>query len=106
MNKRTIAAPSTLLEENAVKLCINHLAIGLFLAGCGTAGLAPTLRAAVPACDPDNAGIVLPAGFCAFVAADGLGMARHMAVAANGDLYVALLDGGVVALRDTNGDGR
>src|SRR5207249_2541375 len=79
---------------------------GLFLASCGTAGLAPTLRAAVPACDSDNAGIVLPAGFCAFVAADGLGMARHMAVAPNGDLYVALLDGGVVALRDTNGDGR
>ena len=29
-----------------------------------------------------------------------------MAVAANGDLYVALMDGGVMALRDTNGDGR
>ena len=43
--------------------------------------------------------------------ADDLGAARHLAVAANGDLYVSLMDGrgqtpGVVALRDTNGDGR
>src|ERR1035438_8096052 len=65
---------------------------------------------AAPACDPDNGGIALPAGFCAFVAADGLGTARHLVVAANGDVYVALQgkgeQGGVVALRDTNGDGR
>ena len=79
---------------------LNRLAIGLLL-------LAGSLFAAdAPACDPDNGGIKLPAGFCAFVAADGLGEARHMAAAANGDLYVALLDGGVMALRDTNGDGR
>ena len=63
-----------------------------------------------PACDPDNGGITLPAGFCALVAIDNLGTARHMAVAPNGDLYVALQGsgekGGVVALRDTNGDGK
>src|SRR6266849_3336899 len=59
-------------------------------------------------CDPDNGGITLPAGFCAVVAADNLGTARHLTVAANGDTYVALQakPGGVVALRDTNGDGR
>ncbi len=68
--------------------------------------LVAPLFAAAPACDPDNGGIKLPAGFCAFVAADGLGTARHMVAAANGDLYVALMDGGVMALRDTNGDGR
>ena len=77
----------------------NSFAIGILL-------LAPSLFAAAPACDPDNGGIKLPTGFCAFVAADNVGTARHMVVAANGDLYVALLDGGVVALRDTNGDGR
>ena len=38
--------------------------------------------ACAPACDPDNGGIKLPAGFCALVAADGLGTARHMVVAA------------------------
>jgi glucose/arabinose dehydrogenase len=68
------------------------------------------------ACDPDNGGITLPQGFCALVVAEDVGVARHMAVAANGDLYVATqtrggrgqpqTGGGVVALRDTNGDGK
>lgn len=78
---------------------------------CGVVALAcaavPVLRAAdAPACDPGNAGITLPPGFCAYLAAEGLGVARHMAVAANGDLYVALQGGGVAALRSTKGDGR
>lgn len=64
----------------------------------------------MPACDPDNGGISLPAGFCALVAIDNLGTARHLTVAPNGDVYVALQGtgekGGVAALRDTNGDGR
>jgi glucose/arabinose dehydrogenase len=60
------------------------------------------------ACDPGNGGITLPAGFCAVVAADNLGTARHLVVNANGDVYVALQakPGGVVALRDANGDGK
>ncbi len=67
--------------------------------------------ATAPACDSDNGGITLPPGFCALVAADGLGTARHLVVAPNGDVYVALQSGegtpgGVVALRDANGDGR
>ena len=40
-------------------------------------------------CDADNGGLKLPQGFCALVAADGLGAARHLAVAPNGDVYVA-----------------
>jgi glucose/arabinose dehydrogenase len=64
-----------------------------------------------PACDPDNGGITLPEGFCAVVVADGLGPARHLTVAPNGDLFVALRNtreakGGIVALRDTDGDGK
>lgn len=69
-----------------------------------------------PMCDADNGGIKLPAGFCAQVVADGLGVARQMAVGRNGDVYVALqtgggrgqpeTGGGAVALRDANGDGR
>ena len=68
------------------------------------------------ACDADNGGITLPQGFCALVVADDVGTARHMAVAPNGDLYVATqtrgarggpqTGGGVIALRDTNGDGK
>ena len=80
-----------------------RLVFGLTISICGAAAQ----NRQAPACDPNNGGITLPAGFCAFVAADGLGTGRHMAVAANGDLYLALQDkGGVVALRDTNGDGR
>ena len=82
----------------------NRFAIGIFALACAAA---PSLRAAdAPACDPDNAGIKLPPGFCAFLAADSVGVARHMTVAPNGDLYVALKDGGVAALRSTKGDGR
>jgi glucose/arabinose dehydrogenase len=68
-------------------------------------------RAARPACDPDNGGITLPDGLCAQVVADNLGAARHLAVAQNGDVYVAIRNqqnapGGIVALRDTTGDGK
>ena len=58
------------------------------------------------ACDPDNGGLTLPPGFCALVVANNLGEARHAAVAPNGDLYVALMNGGIVALHDADGDGR
>ena len=63
-------------------------------------------------CDPDNAGLTLPSGFCALAIAKGVGRARHMAVRPNGDLYVAIdnapggVVGGILALRDADGDGR
>ncbi|HJU67983.1 MAG TPA: PQQ-dependent sugar dehydrogenase [Gemmatimonadaceae bacterium] len=62
-------------------------------------------------CDASNGGITLPEGFCALVVADSLGPARHIALAPNGDLFVALRNtrdakGAVLALRDTNRDGR
>ncbi|HEV3049561.1 MAG TPA: PQQ-dependent sugar dehydrogenase [Longimicrobium sp.] len=64
-----------------------------------------------PRCDRDNGGLTLSPGFCALVVADSLGPVRHLAVAANGDIYAALAGGrnrpsGALALRDTNGDGR
>src|SRR5439155_11521091 len=65
--------------------------------------------AAAPACDPGNGGITLPPGFCAAVVATDLGRARHLAVAPNGDLYASIQGGrggAVVALRDTDGDGK
>lgn len=61
-------------------------------------------------CDPDNGGLVLPDGYCAMVVADSLGPARHLAVRDNGDIYVRMREnegeGGIVALRDVDGDGR
>lgn len=67
-------------------------------------------------CAPDNGGITLPDGFCAVVVIDSTGGARHLEVAENGDVFLALRDrrvsrdapvetGGVLVLRDTDGDG-
>jgi len=76
-----------------------------------TAGPPDRPSAALPACAPGNGGLTLPTGFCAVVVADQVGSPRHLAVAPNGDLFVALENrrggpGGVLALRDTTGDGR
>jgi hypothetical protein len=68
------------------------------------------------ACEGD-AGIVVPAGFCASIFADNLGHARHLAVASTGDVYVNTWSnmytmmknapgGYIVALRDADHDGR
>lgn len=69
----------------------------LILAGCGEEKKIET------------AGLVLPDGFEAIVVADSIGPARHIAVNANGDIYVKLKrvyeGGGIAALRDTTGDG-
>lgn len=69
--------------------------------------------AASLACDAGNGGISLPTGFCAIVVADKVGLARHVTVRPNGDLYVALRKapdgsdkGGILALRDTDGNGK
>jgi glucose/arabinose dehydrogenase len=65
-------------------------------------------------CAPGNGGLTLPAGFCAVVVHDARTAAgaplraRHVAVAPNGDVFVAIMGagGGVLALRDTSGDGK
>jgi len=84
-------------------------------AGTGEAetaeGAAVMTPETAPECDPDNGGLTLPDGFCALVVADDLGAPRHLAVAANGNLYVAVrgergTPGTAIALRDTTGDGR
>ena len=73
--------------------------------------------AATAACPSDNGGITLPAGFCATVFADTIGHARHIVVNSNGDVYVntwsgryyttpAHPGGFLVAMRDTNSDGK
>jgi glucose/arabinose dehydrogenase len=81
-------------------------ALGAAACAAMALSLPSAMRAAAPACDPGNGGITLPQGFCALVAAEGAGSSRHMAVAANGDLYVASMRGGVVALHDADGDGK
>ncbi|MGH7664333.1 MAG: PQQ-dependent sugar dehydrogenase [Gemmatimonadaceae bacterium] len=80
----------------------------------GADAASDTLATAAPvavSCADGNGGITLPDGFCATVFADSLGRARHIVVQADGDVYVALSNarrgarGGIVALRDTSGDG-
>jgi glucose/arabinose dehydrogenase/mono/diheme cytochrome c family protein len=66
----------------------------------------------LPKSDKDNGGLALPDGFEALVVADSTGLARHLTVNSNGDIYVKLRylgkgeEGGTIALRDTNHDGK
>jgi glucose/arabinose dehydrogenase/cytochrome c5 len=77
------------------------------LAAILLAGLcAAAADSAPPKPDPDDGDIKLPAGFRALVVADDLGPLRHVAVAPNGDVYVKTRRAGIIALRDTDGDGR
>ena len=68
-------------------------------------------------CDP-NSGLALPPGFCATIFADGIGHARHLAVGQDGTLFANTWSGEyfnndkpraggfLVAMRDTDGDGK
>ncbi|OYV66650.1 MAG: hypothetical protein B7Z72_10970, partial [Gemmatimonadetes bacterium 21-71-4] len=80
------------------------------LAILATLATIPT-TAAAQTCAPNDAGLTLPRGFCATLFVDSLPGARHMAVAPNGDVFVAAMGrrgagGGIFALRDTTHDGR
>jgi len=79
----------------------------------------PAAKAGLPSCDANNGGLTLPPGFCALVVHEGgIGEGRHIVVNDNGDIYVILRrgarpspnepfsEGGIVGLRDTNGDGK
>jgi glucose/arabinose dehydrogenase len=87
-------------------------------APAGAAGSGAAAARTDPACAPANGGLTLPTGFCATIFADSVGGGRHVAVAPNGDVFVSLMtaakrgiesgqahDGGILALRDRDGDG-
>ena len=109
------------LRTAYVLLGTTSVLVLLWAGACSTSNDA-TLDPAAPAtarnpkpvpspCDADNGGLTLPTGFCAAVFADNLGAARHIAIRSNGDVYVAIANtssgtGGVIGLRDTDGDGR
>jgi glucose/arabinose dehydrogenase/mono/diheme cytochrome c family protein len=92
----------------------------LFLVSASLVGRGALAAEPVRDCPGDNGGLSLPPGFCATLFADHLGHARHLAVAADGTVYVntwsgdyytyghvdKLPPGGfLVALRDTHGTG-
>lgn len=91
-------------------------ALRLLLATLLPACLLLPAVASQPVPDADNGGLSLPPGFRAFIVADNLNagrsvgkqydMIRFLAAAPNGDLYAKTFRGGILALRDTNGDGR
>jgi glucose/arabinose dehydrogenase len=102
-------------------------AAGIALAACSGGGDAPapaatpdaassTRAAAQPLMPYEDTAIELPDGFHATIFADNLERPRHIAVRDNGDVYVTLRSGqgqvtpsdspgGLVALRDEDGDG-
>jgi len=96
-------------------MSVRLLVVGVGLFVPVTLSTAPAVsQGSSPRCASDNGGITLPDGFCAVVVADQVGRARHITVAPNGDVLVALarsgtrsapIDGGVLVLRDTDGDG-
>ena len=91
-------------------LCIASLAL---VGGCGmTEGDGVTTASGV-VCAGDNAGLTLPAGFCALEVADDLGAVRHIAVRSDGVVFGATRNergttgtGELVAVQDDDGDGR
>jgi len=84
-----------------------RFALIVTLSAAASSALAqPAPASGAARCAPDNGGLTLPAGFCAQLLGENLGRVRHLAVAPNGDVFAAHRDSGVVALRDTDGDGK
>jgi len=68
------------------------------------------LAAQTVKCAPDNAGLKLPAGFCATIFSDTIRGARELTVASNGDVIVSRQSaqgrpGGIIILRDADNNG-
>jgi glucose/arabinose dehydrogenase len=119
------------LNRNAIAAIVVQVPLGgLLLAGISLAG--PPLgqgslalaqgqnapRSPGGDCAGDNGGITLPRGFCATVFADNIGHARHLVVSSKGIVFVNTWSGRyygydtppaggfLVALQDSDGDGR
>jgi glucose/arabinose dehydrogenase len=71
-----------------------------------TAAAVAPAAAQTPACAADNDGLILPPGFCAIVFTDSVPAPRDVAVAPNGDVFIASRGQGIFGLRDTDRDGR
>jgi glucose/arabinose dehydrogenase/mono/diheme cytochrome c family protein len=88
------------------------------LAACGAIALLTPAAGHAADCPTNDSGLTLPAGFCATIFADGIGHTRHLAVSEAGVVYantwsgryygndVPHAGGFLVALKDTNADGK
>jgi glucose/arabinose dehydrogenase len=111
---RARTRPCVALRGAIVTTLVMALSSATALAQTGTPR--PNAPAQAAPC-PADSGLALPAGFCATVFADRLGHPRHMAVAADGTVFVNTWSGRyyqndqpppggfLVALKDTKGDG-
>lgn len=102
--------PLSALRSGGLAVIVRSL--GALLALGAVMAAVPTPRTPPPgaprpglACAPDNGGLTLPAGFCAVVVRRDVGPVRHIAVAPNGDIFANVQGRGLLALRDTTGDG-
>jgi len=103
-------------RRTPVLLLVSSLGVALAAAAVHAQSPAPRPRSATTPAAPrsaaglvpaaDEGGLKLPDGFHAVIVADELGPLRFLAVSPGGDLFVKTKDGGILALRDTNGDGR
>ncbi len=94
------------VKDNSIFLLI-FIAAFAMVTGCSSKAAEEQNNLEFP---EDNGGLTLPEGFRAVIVAEDLGPARHITIAENGDIYVSLQSkkngGGVVVLRDTDGDGK
>ena len=105
------------LKNNALLFVVIAVA-ALFVSGSLTSAQDQRAEIKSRACQNDASALILPAGFCATVFADGIGHARQMVVAPNGVLYVNTWSGRyygndtphaggfLVALQDKSGSGK
>ena len=98
------------------KLSMSSAVVLFALAGCEPKAVtiddAGTPPVTVAGCGAASEDLGLPEGICATVAADHLGIARHISFSPSGDLYVAVqtsrdgkVPGHALALRDADHDG-
>jgi glucose/arabinose dehydrogenase/mono/diheme cytochrome c family protein len=101
-----------------VVVALMGVGAGYLMASAKSRSNPAVAQGGAPGCPADDTGLKLPTGFCATIFADGIGHARHLAVASNGVVYVNTWsgeyfgndkphDGGfLVALRDKSGVGK
>ena len=113
MSPALVRLPFNLIGRNMARTSISLMGVAIAsVLATTTAVTTATAQARGNAQCADNAGLKLPAGFCAMIFSDTLRGARHMWIAPNGDVYVASQgggrgtgNGGVWLLRDENRDG-
>jgi glucose/arabinose dehydrogenase len=110
VRRSSVAAKSTIAAAFAALAACGGPSDG------GSATVSTPAQPGAASSAPADTSIQLPDGFVATIFADALDRPRHIAVRDNGDVYIALRsgrqqvapsssEGGIVGLRDTNGDG-